>query len=112
MSSRSHHIIRLTIESCSRDFLGTDNASTLTAAVNFVDLAGSERASQSLSAGTRLKEGCHINRSLLTLGTIIRKLRSKNRTTYPEFEISIDEHGAIILLGLKYQIVVSKVIIM
>ncbi|XP_012846084.1 PREDICTED: kinesin-like protein NACK1 [Erythranthe guttata] len=75
MSSRSHHIIRLTIESCSRDFLGRDNASTLTAAANFVDLAGSERASQSISAGTRLKEGCHINRSLLTLGTIIRKLR-------------------------------------
>lgn len=42
---------------------------------NFVDLAGSERASQSLSAGARLKEGCHINRSLLTLGTVIRKLR-------------------------------------
>ncbi|CAL5376241.1 unnamed protein product [Camellia sinensis] len=45
---------------------------------NFVDLAGNERASQSLSAGTRLKEGCHINRSLLTLGTVIRKL-SKGR---------------------------------
>lgn len=42
---------------------------------NFVDLAGSERASQSLSSGARLKEGCHINRSLLTLGTVIRKLR-------------------------------------
>lgn len=42
---------------------------------NFVDLAGSERASQTLSAGTRLKEGCHINRSLLTLGTVVRKLR-------------------------------------
>lgn len=42
---------------------------------NFVDLAGSERASQALSVGTRLKEGCHINRSLLTLGTVIRKLR-------------------------------------
>ncbi|KAJ4847318.1 hypothetical protein Tsubulata_017357 [Turnera subulata] len=55
-SSRSHQIIRL----------------------NFVDLAGSERASQSLSAGARLKEGSHINRSLLTLGTVIRKL-SKGR---------------------------------
>jgi hypothetical protein len=42
---------------------------------NFVDLAGSERASQALSTGARLKEGCHINRSLLTLGTVIRKLR-------------------------------------
>ncbi|KAI3451036.1 hypothetical protein Pfo_007701 [Paulownia fortunei] len=79
MSSRSHQIIRLTIESSSREFLGRDNASTLAATVNFVDLAGSERASQSLSAGTRLKEGCHINRSLLTLGTVIRKL-SKGRS--------------------------------
>ncbi|KAG6465964.1 hypothetical protein ZIOFF_076189 [Zingiber officinale] len=34
----------------------------------------SERASQASSAGARLKEGCHINRSLLTLGTVIRKL--------------------------------------
>ncbi|KAF3653754.1 hypothetical protein FXO38_15501 [Capsicum annuum] len=42
---------------------------------NFVDLAGSERASQALSIGKRLKEGCHINRSLLTLGTVIHKLR-------------------------------------
>ena len=42
---------------------------------NLVDLAGSERASQTHSEGARLKEGCHINRSLLTLTTIIRKLR-------------------------------------
>lgn len=42
---------------------------------SFVDLAGSERASQTNAAGTRLKEGSHINRSLLTLGTVIRKLR-------------------------------------
>lgn len=45
---------------------------------NLVDLAGSERSSQALSAGTRLKEGSHINRSLLSLGTVIRKLRSGN----------------------------------
>ncbi|KAJ0971074.1 hypothetical protein J5N97_019033 [Dioscorea zingiberensis] len=73
-SSRSHQIIKLTIESSAREFLGKDNSSTLVASVNFVDLAGSERASQALSAGARLKEGCHINRSLLTLGTVIRKL--------------------------------------
>ncbi|KAK6946340.1 Kinesin motor domain [Dillenia turbinata] len=77
-SSRSHQIIRLTIESSAREFLGKDNSTTLAASVNFVDLAGSERASQALSAGARLKEGCHINRSLLTLGTVIRKL-SKGR---------------------------------
>lgn len=73
-SSRSHQILRLTIESSAREFLGKEKSSTLAASVNFVDLAGSERASQALSAGQRLKEGCHINRSLLTLGTVIRKL--------------------------------------
>uniref|UniRef100_A0ACD5V329 Uncharacterized protein n=2 Tax=Avena sativa TaxID=4498 RepID=A0ACD5V329_AVESA len=73
-SSRSHQILKLTIESSAREFLGKDKSTTLAASVNFVDLAGSERASQALSAGTRLKEGCHINRSLLTLGTVIRKL--------------------------------------
>lgn len=77
-SSRSHQIIRLAIESSAREFLGKGNSTSLAASVNFVDLAGSERASQALSAGARLKEGCHINRSLLTLGTVIRKL-SKGR---------------------------------
>ncbi|KAJ8572152.1 hypothetical protein K7X08_008663 [Anisodus acutangulus] len=77
-SSRSHQILRLTIESSAREFIGKDNKTTLSASVNFVDLAGSERASQALSVGQRLKEGCHINRSLLSLGTVIRKL-SKGR---------------------------------
>ncbi|XP_052194797.1 kinesin-like protein KIN-7E [Diospyros lotus] len=77
-SSRSHQILRLTIESSAREFLGKDKSTALAASVNFVDLAGSERASQALSVGARLKEGCHINRSLLTLGTVIRKL-SKGR---------------------------------
>lgn len=86
-SSRSHQILRLTIESKAREFLGKDNSSTLAATVNFVDLAGSERASQALSVGTRLKEGCHINRSLLTLGTVIRKL-SKGRNGHVPYRDS------------------------
>ncbi|XP_062143715.1 kinesin-like protein KIN-7H [Alnus glutinosa] len=86
-SSRSHQILRLTIESSAREFLGNDKSSSLAATVNFVDLAGSERASQSLAAGTRLKEGCHINRSLLTLGTVIRKL-SKGRNGHVPFRDS------------------------
>ncbi|CAA0407012.1 unnamed protein product [Arabidopsis thaliana] len=78
VSSRSHQILRLTIESTGREY-SPDSSSTLAASVCFIDLAGSERASQTLSAGTRLKEGCHINRSLLTLGTVIRKLsKGKN----------------------------------
>ncbi|XAR72766.1 Plus-end-directed kinesin ATPase [Bertholletia excelsa] len=86
-SSRSHQIIRLTIESSAREFLGKDNSTTLAASVNFVDLAGSERASQALSVGARLKEGCHINRSLLTLGTVIRKL-SKGRNGHVNYRDS------------------------
>nr|AAB63609.1 kinesin heavy chain isolog [Arabidopsis thaliana] len=78
ISSRSHQILRLTIESSSQQF-SPESSATLAASVCFVDLAGSERASQTLSAGSRLKEGCHINRSLLTLGTVIRKLsKGKN----------------------------------
>ncbi|XP_006661465.1 kinesin-like protein KIN-7J [Oryza brachyantha] len=77
-SSRSHQILRLTVESSAKQFLGRGNSSTLLACVNFVDLAGSERASQTASAGMRLKEGSHINRSLLTLGKVIRQL-SKGR---------------------------------
>uniref|UniRef100_A0A0E0ENP0 Kinesin motor domain-containing protein n=1 Tax=Oryza meridionalis TaxID=40149 RepID=A0A0E0ENP0_9ORYZ len=77
-SSRSHQILRLTIESSTRQYLGRGNSSTLVACVNFVDLAGSERASQTASAGVRLKEGSHINRSLLTLGKVVRQL-SKGR---------------------------------
>ncbi|XP_010433806.1 PREDICTED: kinesin-like protein KIN-7I [Camelina sativa] len=77
-SSRSHQILRLTIESSNREF-SPESSATLAASVCFIDLAGSERASQTLSAGSRLKEGCHINRSLLTLGTVIRKLsKGKN----------------------------------
>ncbi|KAL6851456.1 hypothetical protein ACP4OV_020389 [Aristida adscensionis] len=77
-SSRSHQILRLTIESSARQYLGRGNSSTLVACVNFVDLAGSERASQTASTGMRLKEGSHINRSLLTLGKVVRQL-SKGR---------------------------------
>lgn len=86
-SSRSHQILRLTIESSAREFIGKDKSTTLAACVNFVDLAGSERASQALSVGQRLKEGCHINRSLLTLSTVIRKL-SKGRNGHVNYRDS------------------------
>ncbi|GAU11952.1 hypothetical protein TSUD_195760, partial [Trifolium subterraneum] len=74
VSSRSHQNLILTIKSSAREFLGNYKSSSLATSVNFVHLAGSEPASQTNSADTRLKEGCHINHSLLTLGTIIRKL--------------------------------------
>ncbi|XP_027902854.1 kinesin-like protein KIN-7I [Vigna unguiculata] len=86
-SSRSHQIIRLTVESNPRDYVDAARSGALFASVNFVDLAGSERASQTLSAGTRLREGSHINRSLLSLGTVIRKL-SKGRNEHVPYRDS------------------------
>ncbi|XP_020597836.1 kinesin-like protein KIN-7A isoform X1 [Phalaenopsis equestris] len=76
-SSRSHQIIRLTIESSFHDDSGC--VKSYVANLNFVDLAGSERTSQTNAEGVRLKEGCHINLSLLTLTTVIRKLSDGKR---------------------------------
>ncbi|KAJ4831196.1 Kinesin-like protein nack2 [Turnera subulata] len=77
-SSRSHQIIRLTIESSLRESSG--RVKSFLASLNLVDLAGSERTSQTNADGTRLKEGSHINRSLLTLTTVIRKLSGGKRS--------------------------------
>ncbi|KAI5055753.1 hypothetical protein GOP47_0029274 [Adiantum capillus-veneris] len=79
ISSRSHQIMRLCIESSPRLLSDDRPVKSLIAVLNFVDLAGSERASLSQSEGTRLKEGCYINRSLLTLSTVIRKLSESNK---------------------------------
>lgn len=43
-------------------------------ALNLVDLAGSERADSTGATGSRLKEGGHINKSLLSLSLVINKL--------------------------------------
>ncbi|KAE8736489.1 Kinesin-like protein NACK2 [Hibiscus syriacus] len=77
-SSRSHQIIRLTIESTLRE--NSDCVRSFVASLNFVDLAGSERASQTNTDGARLREGCHINLSLMTLTTVIRKLSVGKRS--------------------------------
>lgn len=76
-SSRSHTIFRMIIES--RDKTEDDNNGNSCDAVrvsvlNLVDLAGSERAAKTGAEGVRLKEGSHINKSLMTLGTVIKKL--------------------------------------
>ncbi|KAJ2617779.1 hypothetical protein H4S08_000159 [Coemansia sp. RSA 1365] len=99
-SSRSHTIFRIVIESRekavdgegddidgsgvgkrqqrlstgsfteSEEFTGAVKVSCL----NLVDLAGSERVGQTGAEGQRLKEGAHINKSLLALGTVIGRL--------------------------------------
>lgn len=42
--------------------------------IHLVDLAGSERADTTGATGQRLKEGAHINKSLVTLGSVISAL--------------------------------------
>ncbi|XP_047157827.1 kinesin-like protein KIN-7B [Vigna umbellata] len=80
-SSRSHQIIRLTVESSLRESSG--HVKSYIASLNFVDLAGSERISQTNTCGARMKEGSHINRSLLTLASVIRKLSGGKRGHIP-----------------------------
>ncbi|WFC94762.1 hypothetical protein MBRA1_001396 [Malassezia brasiliensis] len=65
-SSRSHSVFQLTIES--RE---AAQGGVRVSQLNLIDLAGSERAASELA---RRKEGAYINKSLLTLGTVIAKL--------------------------------------
>jgi len=53
-----------------------------------VDLAGSERVRHTGAEGLRLKEGGHINKSLLTLATVIGKLSEGNDRVHVPFRDS------------------------
>uniref|UniRef100_A0A1J3ET78 Kinesin-related protein 4 n=4 Tax=Noccaea caerulescens TaxID=107243 RepID=A0A1J3ET78_NOCCA len=76
-SSRSHTIFRMIIESRQKtqdEAVGNTCDAVRVSVLNLVDLAGSERAAKTGAEGVRLKEGSHINKSLMTLGTVIKKL--------------------------------------
>lgn len=87
-SSRSHAIVQVVVESRQRKANPTTAldgkkgavvpVGTRISTLSLIDLAGSERAAETKE---RREEGSHINRSLLTLGTVISKLsgtRDKN----------------------------------
>ncbi|KGN62686.2 kinesin-like protein KIN-7N [Cucumis sativus] len=74
-SSRSHTIFRMVIESKGKEIGENLSADSIRVSVlNLVDLAGSERIAKTGAEGTRLKEGKHINKSLMILGNVINKL--------------------------------------
>ncbi|KAI5064211.1 hypothetical protein GOP47_0020881 [Adiantum capillus-veneris] len=76
-SSRSHTIFRMVIESKDKNAVlaGTCSSDAVRVSVlNLVDLAGSERVAKTGAGGVRLREGTHINKSLMTLGNVIKKL--------------------------------------
>ncbi|KAJ2635991.1 hypothetical protein GGF40_003271, partial [Coemansia sp. RSA 1286] len=101
-SSRSHTIFRIVVESRDKAEITEDSGAlgdadalvrrqqrlstgsaqepneftgaVMVSCLNLVDLAGSERVGQTGAEGQRLKEGAHINKSLLSLGTVIARL--------------------------------------
>ncbi|KAF2075045.1 hypothetical protein CYY_003655 [Polysphondylium violaceum] len=85
-SSRSHTIFRMQIQSQDK-VTGTLQLSVLT----LVDLAGSERISSTGAEGIRLKEGGHINKSLMTLSKVINMLteeKSRKHIPYRESKLT------------------------
>lgn len=86
-SSRSHAVVQVVVES--RDRVPGGNpmggakpqGGVRVSTLSLIDLAGSERAAESKE---RREEGSHINRSLLTLGTVIARLsepKGKDKNT-------------------------------
>lgn len=70
-SSRAHTVITIEFKSII-NFRG--KKSQKLSVINLIDLAGSEKAGQTGATGDRLKEGCEINKSLSTLGNVIKAL--------------------------------------
>ena len=70
-SSRSHAIFTITfVQAAYLEGMPHETESK----IHLVDLAGSERANATGATGQRLKEGAHINKSLVTLGSVISAL--------------------------------------
>ncbi|KFM26800.1 Kinesin-related protein 11 [Auxenochlorella protothecoides] len=84
-SSRSHTIIRLSIEARDRPGANADpsfRGRRTFSLLNLIDLAGSESAKAEIHSKQRM-EGSFINKSLLTLGTVIHKLAEGNAAHIP-----------------------------
>lgn len=104
LSSRSHTIFTLTIESspCGEN---SEGEAVSLSQLNLIDLAGSE-SSKAETTGVRRKEGSYINKSLLTLGTVISKLTDGRATHVPYrdskltrlLQSSLSGHGRVSLI--------------
>ncbi|VAH17299.1 unnamed protein product [Triticum turgidum subsp. durum] len=101
-SSRSHTIFTMMIESSDR---GDEYDGAMYSQLNLIDLAGSE-SSKTETTGLRRREGSYINKSLLTLGTVIGKL-SEGRATHIPYrdskltrllQSSLSGHGHVSLI--------------
>ncbi|KAL7206799.1 hypothetical protein ACSBR2_019498 [Camellia fascicularis] len=101
-SSRSHTIFTLMIESSAH---GDEYDGVVFSQLNLIDLAGSE-SSKTETTGLRRKEGAYINKSLLTLGTVIGKLSEGKASHVPYrdskltrlLQSSLSGHGHVSLI--------------
>ncbi|CAL9154718.1 kinesin-like protein KIN-7K, chloroplastic [Musa acuminata AAA Group] len=101
-SSRSHTIFTLMIESSAH---GDEYDGVMYSQLNLIDLAGSE-SSKTETTGLRRKEGSYINKSLLTLGTVIGKLSEGKASHIPYrdskltrlLQTSLSGHGHVSLI--------------
>ncbi|XP_028777544.1 kinesin-like protein KIN-7K, chloroplastic isoform X2 [Neltuma alba] len=104
LSSRSHTIFTLTVESSPCGENSEGEAVTLSQ-LNLIDLAGSE-SSKAETTGMRRREGSYINKSLLTLGTVISKLTEGRASHIPYrdskltrlLQSSLSGHGRVSLI--------------
>ncbi|XP_051491198.1 kinesin-like protein KIF19 [Apus apus] len=89
-SSRSHAVLRVTVRRRHRGLhRGLHRGRALRHGhLVMVDLAGSERAAQTQNRGQRMKEGAHINRSLLALGNCIKALSGQASTKHINYRDS------------------------
>lgn len=77
LSSRSHAIFILTVETVKKDPVTGSVSSHRVGKLNIVDLAGSEKVRQSGVSGQRLEEARCINKSLHELGNVISALAQR-----------------------------------
>ena len=74
LASDDASVARKVVESRARDAESEVGGAVWVSTLTLVDLAGSERMAKTGAEGLRAKEGASINKSLLTLGTVINKL--------------------------------------
>ncbi|XP_036922280.1 kinesin-like protein KIF19 isoform X1 [Sturnira hondurensis] len=85
-SSRSHAVLQVSVRQRSR--VKNVLQEVRQGRLFMIDLAGSERASQTQNRGQRMKEGAHINRSLLALGNCINALSDRSNNKYINYRDS------------------------
>ncbi|RMX36700.1 hypothetical protein pdam_00015831 [Pocillopora damicornis] len=101
VSSRSHAIFTILFTQAK---FYTDMPSETVSKIHLVDLAGSERANSTGATGSRLKEGANINKSLVTLGTVISALAEASENSIskdPKKKLFIPYRNSVLTWLLK-----------